>query len=174
MNMADSNNNIILFDMAKNEMFDINDNLKILRRKLQGSYTIAINKHEITVDVLNGVQLVVFGAPRAMFSEAEFNCLHKYIDLGGSVLVMFSEGGEKELHTNINYLLEEFGIMVNSDYVLRTHYYLYFHPKECLVKDGVVNEAVAKYLDRENENTSNQKRKTCSHWFWSFANRQIY
>lgn len=76
--------------------------------------TICRNKHEITVDVLNGVQLVVFGAPRAMFSEAEFNCLHKYIDLGGSVLVMFSEGGEKELHTNINYLLEEFGIMVNS------------------------------------------------------------
>ena len=34
MNMADSNNNIILFDMAKNEMFDINDNLKILRRKM--------------------------------------------------------------------------------------------------------------------------------------------
>lgn len=66
------------------------------------------------MDVLNGVQLVVFGAPRAMFSEAEFNCLRKYIDLGGSVLVMFTEGGEKELHTNINYLLEEFGIMVNS------------------------------------------------------------
>lgn len=41
--MADSNNNnIILFDMAKNEMFDINDNLKMLRRKLKGSYTIAM------------------------------------------------------------------------------------------------------------------------------------
>lgn len=66
------------------------------------------------MDVLNDVQLVVFGAPRAMFSEAEFNCLRKYVDLGGSVLVMFTEGGEKELHTNINYLLEEFGIMVNS------------------------------------------------------------
>ncbi|KAF0754268.1 intraflagellar transport protein 52 [Aphis craccivora] len=114
MNIADSNNNIILFDVAKNEMFDINNSLKILRRKLQGSYTIAINKHEIKVDVLNGVQLVVFGGPRAMFSEAEFNFLHKYIDLGGSVLVMFSEGGEKELHTNINYLLEEFSIIINS------------------------------------------------------------
>lgn len=72
------------------------------------------NKYEITMDVLNGVQLIVFGAPRAMFSEAEFNCLRKFIDIGGSVLVMFTEGGEKELHTNINYLLEEFGIMVNS------------------------------------------------------------
>lgn len=40
-NIADSNDNIILFDVAKNEMFDINENLKILRRKLKGSYTIA-------------------------------------------------------------------------------------------------------------------------------------
>lgn len=42
MNSTESNSNIILFDMAKNEMFDINDNLKILRRKLKGSYTIAM------------------------------------------------------------------------------------------------------------------------------------
>lgn len=43
MKLEDSNNNnIILFDMAKNEMFDINDNLKTLRRKLKGSYTIAM------------------------------------------------------------------------------------------------------------------------------------
>lgn len=40
-NIADGNDNIILFDVAKNEMFDINENLKILRRKLKGSYTIA-------------------------------------------------------------------------------------------------------------------------------------
>lgn len=72
------------------------------------------------MDILNEVQLVVFGAPRAMFSEAELNCLRKYIDLGGSIFVMFTEGGEKELHTNINYLLEEFGIMVNSG----KHFYL--------------------------------------------------
>ncbi|XP_050432068.1 intraflagellar transport protein 52 homolog isoform X2 [Adelges cooleyi] len=155
MKTADNNNsNIILFDLGKNEMFNINDNLKTLRRKLKGSFNIAINKYEITAEVLNDVQLIVFGSPRAMFSESEFNCLRKYIDLGGSVLVMLAEGGEKELHTNINYLLEEYGIMVNSDCVLRTHYYLYFHPKECLVKDGVVNEAVANYLGREKKSTS--------------------
>ncbi|XP_050540937.1 intraflagellar transport protein 52 homolog isoform X2 [Daktulosphaira vitifoliae] len=106
------------------------------------------------MDELNGIELVVIGAPRAMFSEVEFNCLRNFIDNGGSILVMLSEGGEKELHTNINYLLEEYGIMVNSDYVLRTHYYLYFHPKECLVQDGVVNEAVAEYLGRKKYDTS--------------------
>ena len=31
--------------------------------------------------------------------------------------------------TNINFLLEEYGIMVNSDAVVRTNYYKYFHPK---------------------------------------------
>jgi len=51
-------------------------------------------------------------------------------------------------------VLLQLTILFFLDYVLRTHYYLYFHPKECLVKDGVVNEAVAKYLERENENTS--------------------
>lgn len=40
--MKSEDNNIILFDMGKNEMFDINDNLKVLRRKLKGSYTIAM------------------------------------------------------------------------------------------------------------------------------------
>lgn len=42
MKLADNSNNIILFDMAKNEIFDINNNLKILRRKLKGLYTIAM------------------------------------------------------------------------------------------------------------------------------------
>lgn len=28
--------------------------------------------------------------------------------------MMMSEGGEKKLNTNINFLLEEFGVMVNS------------------------------------------------------------
>lgn len=42
MKSIESNNNIILFDMAKNELFDINDNLKTLRRKLKGPHTIAM------------------------------------------------------------------------------------------------------------------------------------
>ena len=36
--------------------------------------------------------------------------------------------------TNINFLLEEYGIMVNNDAVVRTNYYKYFHPKECLIQ----------------------------------------
>ena len=49
-------------------------------------------------------------------------------------MVMLGEGGEKKFGTNINFLLEECGIMVNNDAVVRTNFYKYFHPKaKCTV-----------------------------------------
>ncbi len=32
--------------------------------------------------------------------------------------------------------------MINSDSVVRTNYHKYFHPKECLISNGVLNRAV--------------------------------
>ena len=31
----------------------------------------------------------------------------------------------------------------SPDCVVRTHYYKYFHPKECLVANGILNRAIA-------------------------------
>lgn len=36
------------------------------------------------------------------------------MDSGGCVLVLMTEGGEQKQNTNINFLLEEYGIMVNN------------------------------------------------------------
>lgn len=72
------------------------------------------NKDEITNEVLNGVNVFILAAPKEKFTESEFNVIKKYLDNGGSILVMMAEGGEKTYPTNINFLLEEFGIMVNS------------------------------------------------------------
>ena len=33
---------------------------------------------------------------------------------GGSILILMGEGGEGKFETNINFLLEEYGIMVNA------------------------------------------------------------
>ena len=44
-------------------------------------------------------------------------------------MFMLGEGGEGRYGTNINYLLEQFGMAVNSDSVVRTVYYKYLHPK---------------------------------------------
>ena len=49
----------------------------------------------------------------------QFDAIHQYIANGGNVLFMLSEGGEAKLNTNVNFFLEEYGVMVNpgqSDY----------------------------------------------------------
>lgn len=58
---------------------------------------------------------------------------------------MLAENGENVFDTNINFLLEEFGMNINSDSVVRQHYYKYFHPKEvvlngCIVCENMNNE----------------------------------
>ena len=75
-----------------------------------------------------------------MFSLNEFEALKKYIESGRSVLVLMNEGGETKLKTNINYLLEQFGISCNSDSVVRTSFYKYLHPKEAYVSNGNMSE----------------------------------
>lgn len=47
-------------------------------------------------------------------SYFQLEALKHYLDGGGNVLVMLGEGGELKYDTNINFLLEEYGIMVNS------------------------------------------------------------
>lgn len=49
------------------------------------------------------------------------------------------EGGEQKQGTNINYLLEQMGIMVNTDTVIRKTYYKYLHPKEAFIANGILN-----------------------------------
>ena len=42
------------------------------------------------------------------------------------------------LNKKVNYLFEEFGIMVNNDSVVRTAFHKYHHPKEVLVNNGAL------------------------------------
>ncbi|TKS71105.1 Intraflagellar transport protein 52 -like protein [Collichthys lucidus] len=98
-----------------------------------------------------------------LYSAALFQLevLKHYLDTGGNVLVMLGEGGEMKYDTNINFLLEEYGIMVNNDAVVRTVYYKYFHPKEALVSNGVLNREISRAAGKvvtgitEDENIGN-------------------
>ena len=63
--------------------------------------------------LINGKVLVLPG-PRNKFTELEMNAIRTFINSGGNVLVMLGEGGENKFNTNINFLLEEFGIMINN------------------------------------------------------------
>lgn len=72
------------------------------------------NKDELSSSQLQGVTILVLAGPQEMFSEGEFDAIKKFMESGGSVFVMLSEGGEKSSKTNVNFLLEEFGIMINN------------------------------------------------------------
>jgi intraflagellar transport protein 52 len=63
---------------------------------------------------LKSAKIFILAGPRDKFNENEMNCLKKYIEGGGSLLVMLGDGGENKFQTNINFLLEEFGIMINN------------------------------------------------------------
>ena len=44
----------------------------------------------------------------------QFSTMKAYLESGGSMLVLLGEGGESRFETNINFFLEEYGIMVNN------------------------------------------------------------
>lgn len=53
--------------------------------------------------------------------DFQLQVLKQYLDGGGNVLVMLGEGGEEKYGTNIHFLLEEFGVMVNTGERQRLH-----------------------------------------------------
>ena len=109
------------------------------QRKLKSSWKVQNNREDaaggISLDALLQSRVFVISGPREKFTETEINHLKKYLETGGALLVLLGEGGEKRFDTNINFFLEEYGIMINSDAVVRTNYHKYFHPKVSLVND---------------------------------------
>lgn len=153
--------NIIIFNSSKRELFNLNNGFKALNRKLRTSWKLLANKDEIVEERLSQARVFVLPGPRAKFMASEFDAMKRYMENGGSVLVMMGEGGETRFDTNINFLLEEYGININNDAVVRTSYFKYFHPKEVLVSNGILNRSVCElagksisHLTEDDANTS--------------------
>eukprot|EP00667_Euglena_gracilis_P009286 EG_transcript_9433 len=130
---------IILFNACKKEMYTAAQGYRQLNRKLKSTYKVDLNKDEVSIDSLKKASLVVFAGPREKFSEQELAAIKEYLAGGGSVLLMLASGGDPRFNTNLNALLEEWGITFNGDSVVRTVYYKYFHPKEVCITNGIVN-----------------------------------
>lgn len=83
------------------------------------------------------------------FTGHELQYIKYYIESGGSALIIMQEGGEGRLDTNINAFLEQVGISVNSDSVIRKHFFKYLHPKECFVGNGILNKELVRVAKGE-------------------------
>lgn len=110
------------------------------------------NKSEITTELLKSIKILVLAGPQEKFTEIEFKCLKEFITNGGKIIVLLGEGGEIDFNTNINFLLEDYGISINNDVVVRPHYYKYFHPKEVVVGGGIACESMLQILLDQNKN----------------------
>lgn len=128
----------VMINLSKKEQLNPSGNAKKFHRRVKADFNITTNKDTITLERLQQANLVVFGGPKEMFSSEEFHAIKEYLGEGGNVLILLGEGGEGKYNTNVNYLLEEFGISINNDSVVRTVYHKYHHPKECLVTNGVL------------------------------------
>lgn len=134
----------VAFNASKRELFPINTRYKCMQRALRARWAVRGMNDALTLEKLKGVRLWVTVGPREKFTAAELEALKDYLDGGGCVMVLLSEGGETKHETNINFFLEERGIMVNNDAVVRNVYHRYSHPKEALVSDGVLNREVSR------------------------------
>uniref|UniRef100_A0A6I8SRF6 MYB proto-oncogene-like 2 n=1 Tax=Xenopus tropicalis TaxID=8364 RepID=A0A6I8SRF6_XENTR len=139
----------IVLSASKREIFTVTSGYKSLQKRLRGNWKIQSIKDEITEEKLVGVKLWITAGPREKFTAAEFEVLKQFLEGGGDILVMLGEGGESRHDTNINFLLEEYGIMVNNDSVVRNVYYKYFHPKEALVSNGVLNREISRAAGKD-------------------------
>mmetsp|Transcript_15855 Transcript_15855/g.21833 ORF Transcript_15855/g.21833 Transcript_15855/m.21833 type:complete len:532 (+) Transcript_15855:41-1636(+) len=134
----------IIFNANKKETHNPSSGFKKLFRRLKSNFKVSTNKDEISREMLVEANLVVFGGPREPFSAAEFNELKLWLNSGGRALVMLGDGGEKQNGCNMNYLLEEYGMSVNSDSVMRSVFYKYLHPKEVFIAEGVLVPDIAR------------------------------
>ncbi|KAL3110785.1 hypothetical protein niasHT_016740 [Heterodera trifolii] len=130
-----ASSNLIILNQCKNEEFSLISGFRQLHKNIRRSWRTEIfNGDELVESAFEKCRIFVFPCP------LQFK--RKFIHSGGSLLVMCAEGGEQRIGTNINFLLEEFGIAFNSDCVIRTMFHKYFYPKEALVPNGVINRAI--------------------------------
>ena len=108
-----------------------------------------MNKEPISQETLKNSNLLLLGAPLLPFTGHELQHIRHYVENGGNALIIMQEGGESRLDTNINAFLEQVGISVNSDSVIRKHFYKYLHPKEAFVGNGILNKEIVRVAKGE-------------------------
>ncbi|XP_055847580.1 intraflagellar transport protein 52 homolog [Episyrphus balteatus] len=140
---------VISFDISKNERFQLSENYKMLHRKIKINWKVEQNDGEVTKEKLSRINIFVIAGPQDKFTEDEFIVMKEFVENGGKVMILLGEGGENDYNTNVNFFLEEFGMYINSDTVVRPHYYKNFHPKECIIGGGVVCESMWRHLVKQ-------------------------
>lgn len=104
------------------EGYTIQNGFKIWNRRIRQSGVKIKTAEDFQDGILNTTKLLIMPNPNRKFTTQEYEELKNFILSGGSILILLSEFGEKVSGSNINYFLEDFGIAVNTDSVIRTSF----------------------------------------------------
>ncbi|VDP81280.1 unnamed protein product [Schistosoma curassoni] len=83
--------NTVVFNQTKKEAFTLSQHFTEIAKYLKSSWKVVVNKDDITNERLSIVKLFVISGPTEKFSAAEFNSIKKYLETGGSLLVLMGE-----------------------------------------------------------------------------------
>mmetsp|Transcript_9163 Transcript_9163/g.8186 ORF Transcript_9163/g.8186 Transcript_9163/m.8186 type:complete len:504 (-) Transcript_9163:708-2219(-) len=160
-NVSNENNKkTIMFNLTKRETHHTTNGYKKLVRKLRTNYQIISNKEEISKEKFQDADVIVFAGSRGLFTKTEFESMKLWLNSGGRIIILSGDGSETSNECNINYFLEEYGISINNDSVLRSVFHKYLHPKEVFIADGVLVPDLAR--KKANNINSNNKRPVLS------------
>ncbi|XP_035709595.1 intraflagellar transport protein 52 homolog isoform X2 [Folsomia candida] len=127
----------IIFFASKNETFRPGDNYKTFYKKLKSRvHKIVQLKEELTEDMVAYCKMVIIAGINAPLGDHEVQILKHYVEnQGGSVFVLAEASATTHYY---NALTQNFGITVVKDCVVRTVYYKYGYPKECLIQSSMI------------------------------------
>jgi len=141
---SDKNKKTIVINASKKETHNLQSGFKKLFRRLRSNYNVKGNKDEITRDTLSDVHLIVCGASRDDLTSLEASELSEWLNGGGRVLMLFTDGAEIHENVNLKKFLLSYGLSCNKDSVLRSVFYKYLHPKEVFIADGILVPDIAR------------------------------
>ena len=95
-----------MFNSSKKESHHPNAGFKKLFRRLRTHFKISTNKDEITNEVLENADIMVFGGPREAFDDNETEEVKKWLENGGRAMFFFQDGGEKAAGSNCSAILK--------------------------------------------------------------------
>lgn len=119
---------------------------KFINNIIRSYANTAVLQKDFKLEKLKTANLFIIGDPKQSFTQEEFQILKQYVEEGGNILLVESEQGDTKHNTNLNEFLKDYGISFHGDSVVRTAFYKYFHPKQCLIDTLTVHPEFLKSI----------------------------
>jgi hypothetical protein len=117
------------------DLIQIRDSLQLVRKKLLRTIQL------LSEFTLKYSDLACLGFTH--FQSAQLTTVGKRACLWLNDFVMDLE--------DLNYLIEQWGIFVNDDSVVRSNFYKYYHPKEVFIENSILNRSLENEIMKKKE-----------------------